>query len=110
MQNNIKLQSLRIPSGWVVDINSFYEIEPSEDTINWLFGSPLLSCTNIHTGFSFEVNFKPEGEPEGEYIVQFYKYEVKNKKIDYKRGSLIDSKKTRNQSFVVDLVEEFMAK
>jgi len=108
MQTNTPLQPLRIPSGWMVDINSFYSVDPSEDTMEWFYGSPLLSCTNTRTGHSLELVFEPEGEPAGEYRISFYKYEINKRKIDYRNGAMIDTARTKRKTEAVELIEDYM--
>jgi hypothetical protein len=66
-----RLQPLRVASGWMIDMNSLYAVDPSVETADWLHGSVLISGHLGRSGLCFDVRFEPEGDPEGCYVVDF---------------------------------------
>lgn len=82
----IQLQPLRIVSGWSVDWNLFFEIDPSDETMRYLDSSSLLHLTNNAARRAIDLDWRPEGNPEGNYylrVINLYEKEnPRTKKIE----------------------------
>lgn len=68
MNQKIRLQRLRVPTGWTIGINNFYEVEPVDDFIEYYYGSVLIGGDNKIMGLSFDSRYEPEGEPNGDFF------------------------------------------
>ncbi len=81
------LQPLRITSGWNVEWNLFYEVDPSEKTMHYLDASSLLHLSNYNTMRAIDLDFRPENDLNGCFylrVINLKKVEnPKTKKIDY---------------------------
>ncbi|MCG8709709.1 hypothetical protein JHU04_002960 [Brenneria sp. 4F2] len=64
------MQPLRVASGWSIDVNNFYSLEPSSENRDWFCGSVLISGNN-NKGLCFDSKFEPEGDPNGEFVLDF---------------------------------------
>ncbi|WP_338804602.1 hypothetical protein WDV76_04400 [Xenorhabdus griffiniae] len=102
-----KLQPLRIPSGWSIDINNFYEFEPTEENIEWYFGSVLIGGCQKSTGLSFDSRYEPEGKPFGDFILVYQKIEF-DKRGRVKNVTVLKVKKTKDKSEFINMLEHFM--
>lgn len=82
-----KLQPLSIVSGWLIEWNQFYEIEPSDDTMQYFDSSSLLHLSNHHALRAIDLEWRPEADANGEFILRFLKLErevnPKSKKVTY---------------------------
>ncbi|MFE1408329.1 hypothetical protein ACFW5D_32885 [Streptomyces sp. NPDC058770] len=98
---------MRVPAGWTVSWNSLYEVDPGPDTIDWLYGSVLVSADHAGTGLCFDTRWEPEGDPQGCYVVDFLR-------LDRRRGGrvgagvLLGTWTTRSRPALVAALEEFM--
>jgi hypothetical protein len=72
MNKPFSLQSLRIPAGWTVVYNEFHDVDPSASTVrDWFSESVMFSACNERLGLSVDMNFYPEDDPDGEFVVVF---------------------------------------
>lgn len=98
----VRLQPLRIPAGWTIHNNKFYEIDPdfdkSEDDKFWhLFESTLLWAICEHRYCGLDLSWSPMCSPSGRYIMTLVDWRKKQelninaprKRIKVKRDSLI---------------------
>ena len=69
MKDKIEIQRLRVPSGWNISINNFYEVEPVEEFIEYFYGSVLISGDCKNMGLGFDSRYEPEGTPDGFFIL-----------------------------------------
>ncbi|SHO59311.1 hypothetical protein [Vibrio quintilis] len=107
MKNNVEIQRLRIPSGWSININNFYEVDPVEEFIEYYYGSVLIGGSNKIMGLSFDSRYEPEGTPNGYFILVMQKNEYdKNGKI--KAVTVLDIKKTKEREDFIKSLEYFM--
>ena len=60
-------QPLRIPPGWTIGWNTFYEVDPSEETKGWFGGSSLFYAVNKGRRFMIDVEWRPEFDPSGNF-------------------------------------------
>ncbi|WP_435414093.1 hypothetical protein [Polaribacter aestuariivivens] len=81
------LQPLRITSGWNVEWNLFYEVDPKEETLTYLDSSSLLHLNNYSLMRAINLDFRPENDINGQFylrVINLKKVEnPKTKKIDY---------------------------
>jgi hypothetical protein len=76
---DVPLQSLKIPTGWTVTWNQFYDIEPNSniyldglpDGDVWeLFLQDLLQLKHFNKNIILDLGWTPEANPEGSYLLQ----------------------------------------
>jgi hypothetical protein len=65
-----QLQPLRIISGWNVEWNLFYEIDPSEETMHYLDSSSLLHLNNTQLMRAINLDWRPENDINGYYFLR----------------------------------------
>lgn len=65
----IELQPLRITSGWEVEWNQFYEVDPSKETMHYLDSSSLLHLNNEHARRAINLEWRPENDVNGHFIL-----------------------------------------
>ncbi|WP_298545025.1 hypothetical protein [uncultured Aquimarina sp.] len=83
----MKLQALRVPSGWKVNWNMFYEQDINEENRLYEFSSStLLSISNIQKNRCIELIWYPKGDLNGKYILEVFnlveKYNPKKKIVE----------------------------
>lgn len=66
------LQPLRIPEGWEVRYNQFYEIDPTEHTMNYFDSPTLLSLGHPGANLHLDMSWKPEYDPNGQFELYAY--------------------------------------
>ena len=73
---DVQLQALRIPTGWTVIWNQFYEVEPDADIeiaglpdgdVWELFLQDLLQLQNGNRKLLLDLGWVPEANPQGRY-------------------------------------------
>jgi hypothetical protein len=65
-----QLQPLRIISGWNVEWNLFYEVDPSEETMHYLDSSSLLHLENVGLMRAINLDWRPENDINGCYYLR----------------------------------------
>ena len=83
-----ELQPLRIISGWNVEWNLFYEVDPSIETMHYLDSSSLLHLNNKLNTKAINLEWKPENDVNGNYILRVINI---HKKIDEKGVIIFES-------------------
>ncbi|MBO1063104.1 MAG: hypothetical protein HEQ14_19905 [Aphanizomenon flos-aquae CP01] len=108
---DISLQSLKIPTGWTVTWNQFYDIEPNSnmycdglpDGDVWeLFLQDLLQLKQINKNIILDLGWIPEANPEGSYHLQIIANE------DWSTPILVYESK--NKSEVVEKINDLLLK
>lgn len=66
---NPPLQPLRIPSGWQIAYNQFFDVEPDSATEAcseswWHFNEDMLQLTNVQRGLLLDLGWYPEHQPD----------------------------------------------
>lgn len=73
---DISLQPLRIPTGWTVDWNQFYDVEPGAELLIkglpnadvWqFFLQDLLQLKHFNYNLILDLSWIPEADPNGNY-------------------------------------------
>ena len=111
MINNLKykLQPLRVPSGWTITINNLYEVEFTEENLDWFSSSVLIGGEHRSTGYCFDCSLEPESDANGEFVVEFLKinYDSKGKPI---RGSdaYIRQERAKTVQALISIIENYM--
>jgi hypothetical protein len=62
---SILLQALRIPSGWLIRYNQFYEVDcnDEQEENNWMwFSEDLLQLVNEHWRRLLDLGWYPDGD------------------------------------------------
>lgn len=103
------LQALRVPSGWTITINNLFEVELTPETTGWFSSSVLLAGVRRSTGRCFDARVEPEGDPDGEFVVDFLtvKYDKAGKVIKNSEVFLGDFR-TRSKAAFIEKVESYM--
>lgn len=83
----ILLQPLRIPSGWLVSYNKFYQVEPGdelgEDAWMW-FSQDLLQLVNQRWGRLLDLGWYPDGDvANGSFRIEMYVGDCTGKLLYY---------------------------
>ncbi|NEC02717.1 hypothetical protein [Streptomyces anulatus] len=103
------LQPLRVAPGWRIDINSLYAVDPSPETIEWFYGSALVSGHRVHDGLCFDTRWEPEGDPEGAYRVDFLRLAgFGRKRRSTREPTPLGTWTTTSRTALVTALEEFM--
>jgi hypothetical protein len=71
----MKLQPLRISTGWKVSYNQFYEIDPLKGFENYFDASSLLVLKHHTLLKLIDVSWRPERELNGEYKVEVLNFQ-----------------------------------
>lgn len=84
---DIDLQPLRVISGWEIESNQFYEVDPSPTTMHYLDSSSLLHLNNRHRKKGINLEWRPENDVNGEFILRVLNLTVtfnqKTQEFDY---------------------------
>jgi len=67
---DIGLQPLRLTSGWTIEWNQFYEVDPSEETLHYLDSSSLLHLQSDQRNRAINLDWKPENDVNGHYYLR----------------------------------------
>ncbi|GGQ65105.1 hypothetical protein [Kitasatospora griseola] len=104
-----QLQPLRVAPAWVIDMNSLYAVDPSPDTMEWFYGSVLISGHLVHNGLCFDARWEPEGDPDGCYQVDFLQLAgFPRKGTPTGVHTWFGTWTTRSRAELVAVLEEFM--
>lgn len=104
-----ELQPLRVPSDWTITINNLYEIELTPETAHWFSSSVLLGGARQSTGYCFDSRVEPEGDPQGEFVVEFLtiKYDRKGEPIGDSAKTLEIFRTTCKKKYI-EKIEQYM--
>lgn len=107
MKENIGLQPIRVPTGWAISINNFFNIEPVDEYIDYFYSSVLISGYSKLMGLSFDSRYEPEGAPNGEFVLVMQKneHDKKGKIINFEVIGII---KTKERHIFIKCLEYFM--
>ena len=103
------LQAIRVPSGWTITINNLFEVELTDSTSGWYSSSVLIGGVRQSTGHCFDARLEPEGDPSGEFVVDFLtiNYDKNGKPI--KRSEVyIGEFRTKNKAELIAKIESYM--
>ncbi|GGO04339.1 hypothetical protein [Saccharibacillus kuerlensis] len=103
-----KLQSLRIPAGWKVDVNTLYELEPSLQTIDWFSGSILFSAVQRKLGYEVYVRWEPQSDPAGVFFLQRYLLKYEEQGDSVLEGYFVDEQRIGDRQRLVERLEAYM--
>ncbi|MFD8597812.1 hypothetical protein ACFV1L_22685 [Kitasatospora sp. NPDC059646] len=104
-----RLQPLRVAPSWVIDMNSLYGVDPSPETMEWFYGSVLVSGHCRHDGLCFDVRWEPEGDPDGCFTADFLRLGGFGRRGPAPGDHThLGTWTTRSRSELVAVLEEFM--
>ncbi|MDH7447576.1 hypothetical protein [Aquimarina sp. 2201CG14-23] len=113
----MKLQALRIPSGWKVNWNMFYEQDINEENRLYEFSSStLLSITNTQINRCIELIWYPKGDLNGKYILEVFnlvgRYNTKKKTVEKVPETLesVLTFESKNRQEIVNKIEAITLK
>jgi hypothetical protein len=97
-----ELQPLRVPSGWTITINNLYEVDLTPETAEWFSSSVLLGGARQTTGHCFDSRVEPEGDPSGEFVIEFLtiKYDKKGNPLKNSETFLGEFKTKNKMEFI----------
>jgi hypothetical protein len=112
----VKYQPLRIPPGWHIDWNTFFEIDPSEESIlaGFFGGSSLFAASNKERRLAIDLEWRPEDDIAGEYVLSVYYVpwertkkggRRKEEEVNWKNSRLVHTFCTVNRLELVQEVE-----
>lgn len=111
--SEIELQPLRITSAWLIEWNLFYEVDPSDETMQYLDASSLLHIENHQLMRAINLDFKPENDANGFFylrVLNLIKTTNKKGNINYE-GDCEEpyfELKTKNRLEIVKKIEQLV--
>lgn len=105
------LQPLRIPSGWIMEGNSFYEIDPCFETYNdasWNFSEDMLVLINKQAKVVVDLGWYPEFKANGAYRLLAVKFFSNKDKMCSSWDHPLKEIRTRSRQEVVAAIEEWL--
>ena len=104
-----ELQPIRVPSGWTITINNLFEVELTPETSDWFSSSVLIGGVRRSTGHCFDSRVEPEGDPNGEFVIDFLtiEYDKKGKPIKNSENFLFEFRTKRKLEFI-EKIENIM--
>lgn len=104
-----ELQPIRVPSGWTITINNFFEVELTPETKDWFTSSVLLGGVRRSSGHCFDSRVEPEGDPDGEFVIDFLKIEYDHKGKPVKNSEVfLGEFRTKSKIEFIKQIESFM--
>ncbi len=70
LNEDVKLQPLRVPAGWLITYNTLYQVEPIPGNEDYFDGSSLLMLRNDRLRKLIDVSWRPERDLKGQYQVE----------------------------------------
>ena len=67
------LQPIRIPPLWNVTHNTWFEVDPTPETMEWFNESMMLGIQSSDGQYFIDLTFTPENDPNGNFLPVFYK-------------------------------------
>lgn len=104
--DEVRLQPLRIPTGWVVSYNQLYELDPDPAVIDRelalsFFGQDMLQIKHPHINRLVDVGWYPHGDlHEGAFGLVVYEGDF--------RGTLLHEFRTRSRLELVAELERVL--
>ncbi|GGI11621.1 hypothetical protein [Gottfriedia solisilvae] len=104
MKNKLKLQPLRIPSGWEVTYNTFLEIDPSniKQDEEWfmIFTESLFQAIYKSRNILIDLGWYPEGDPNGNFGIELIK--------NYEWEKPLESINSKDKDEIIEKLELLM--
>ena len=110
------LQPLRIPPGWRIEWNTWFEIDPTTGNVRagYFGGSSLFMATHEARRLYLDLEWRPEDDPAGEFVLTVHYTpwlrtesgrRRKNAPVDRSTARLVFEFRTRDRSMAVREVE-----
>lgn len=101
---NFELQKLKIPEGWLIEYNQFYDVFPSEETVNsvdTVFNEDILQFTHKSRNRLIDLGWYPEGDfSRGAFGLVVYEGDF--------NGTLLYNLRTRSKEEVVSVINRLL--
>jgi hypothetical protein len=114
MIHEIELQPLRIVSGWEIEWNQFYEVDPSEKAITYFDSSSLLHLHNKQLKRAIDLDWRPKNDVNGHYYLRVINItkvvHPKTKEINYEGDweQLYHEFSSKNRLIIVKEIERLL--
>ena len=121
---DVKLQELRIPAGWYINLNKFYHVDPDSNikiedgsegfgVFELFFEVTLFTARHIARQKFIDLGWYPMWEPDGQYILEAFSYqESETSQSDSEKScfsqDLIFTFSTRSREELVTVLEKVM--
>lgn len=103
------LQPVRVPSGWTITINNLFEVELTPENVDWFTSSVLIGGVRRSTGHCFDSRLEPEGDPDGEFVIEFLEIQYDHKGKPVKNSEVLLSEfRTYSKAEFIGKIESFM--
>jgi hypothetical protein len=106
-----EIQSLKVTTGWTVSWNTFYDVEPVLEYMDYFCGDSLFLAKNGNMGHFVCVEWRPEEDVNGEFILQVMPFDQSKEETDTARfewDTVLFKSNTRDKSLVVEMLNALM--
>ena len=94
-------QSLRIPSGWLVAQNHFYDVTPSsvcsDGRLDFPFVQDILQLRNRNLRMPLDLGWYPDGDPNGSYRLVLVQWDQLPNHAEMPRQTITNTERHRIQ-------------
>ena len=116
-QCEVRVQPLRIPSGWCIGWNTLFELDPTKANIQagYFGGSTKFYAVNETLRLRVDVAWIPEDDPYGNYYlcVEYAQWErndkgrrIKNREVNFSNSRIVHEFETRDRHELVSELED----
>jgi hypothetical protein len=111
-KQDISMQTLRVPAGWKICKNIFYDVQPdpelkiegmTNDEVWFLFEQELLFAEFENPRWILDMGWTPDCDPSGEFHLRLVKE-------DYRTNEPIAICKTKDKNEIVEAINQTMAR
>lgn len=113
--NDVIYQKITIPTGWKVEFNSFYDIEPIVPEMIWeknqaYFNEDMLQLKNEKSGVLIDLGWYPSGAITGQFILKVVQTTKNAEAMPASWDKPLEEFRTRNKGEVATTIEEWLVK
>jgi hypothetical protein len=106
-RNTLTLQKLKVPDGWIITYNNFFDIDPlkinnSTDILWNIFTEDLLQIKNEHKNIILDLGWYPEMNQNGNYCIKLIK--------DYNWEKPLININNNSKYIIVKIIEKILLK
>jgi len=103
MNKKLKLVSLAIPAGWMINQNHFYMTTFEEAEGGYPFYEDILQMSHKNLRLTLDLGWYPEGDAEGKYKLILLPWEKETKA--YQMSKKIIKRGFQDENFVYEIKE-----
>jgi hypothetical protein len=113
----VRLRPLRVPTGWLIGLNSLYEDDPADEGV--APGPMIFHAVNEGRRFLIDVEWLPELDPNGEYRLRVeyapWERDARGRRRKHVTPSFADAEvvhefSTRSTERLVDELDEWLTR